>query len=79
MEEGVARDGVRGVRVAPPLEEAGGEGVVVGRDVFAVWVASVQLLQGQPEGRVPGCIAELQVKTVLNRVARRVIGGQNWS
>ena len=63
MEEGVAGDGVRGIGVAPPLDEAGGKGAVIGGDIFAVGVASVQLLQCQSEGRVARGIAELQVQT----------------
>ena len=46
MEEGVAGDRVRGVGAAPTLYKAGGKGDVVGGDVFALWVAAVQLLKG---------------------------------
>ena len=44
VEEGVPRAGIRGVRVGSPLDEPGGEGVLVVAHVVRGEVAGVQLL-----------------------------------
>lgn len=64
VKEGVSRSKVDGIWVCSPLDEPGSKRVVMFADVFTGEVVGFQLLQGEPEGRVPTAVAEVKVQAV---------------